>query len=670
MTDARAFCARFFATAASWLALAGASGALAADPGPRGPASPGEVAPMQGTAALLDLRGLAAWADREVGAAVAAHRLSAAVVMIVERDRVIVEKAYGVADAATNRPVDLDRTEFLIGSATKTFTATAIAQLLETGRIASLDDPVNKYLRRFKLPGPAGDSVTFWHVLTHSAGFELRNAGLASYTAQPIPLTPELLERYRTPIVMPPGTYSSYANFGTTLLGAVVEDVTGQRIDAYVRDHIFAPLGMTNTRMNVSPERPADLVHAYRVGGGSAPEELPWLPFSVAAAPAGSISTTPRDMLKYVRAHLGTSPAGTPPILSPATLALMHAPKFGNHPDVTQFGMQFFTSRWNDEQLVEHGGNWPYNISLATLIPARGIGIFLTTVGDSREPAGFMPVWEVRASLLAQLFGPQRYETREPLPKSLREYVGRYQNVQRNESNLEAVLALVQASTGDSRTNAMVKVVEEDGRGGLSIQGVPGYVPIGADRFWKKDYVPNPGWAGPLYAFSRDAGGAVVRLTDYFATDTAVRVSPGRDLGHRGRIAQFCMLVLTTGLLAFLWKTRMRAAGVARFCAVLAAVLTIALPLVLFVVTAPGGFGYYLLSGQTGRWLAFALVSNALAATVFGLAFAAWRSGLGTTPPTGWREHFARWHCALLVLAGLAFVAVLASVNALGVHLP
>ena len=616
----------------------------------------------------IDAPALAAWADREFGGSGAANRYSALALVVVSGDQVILDRTYGYANWVTREPVDSFRTEFLIGSITKTFTATAVAQLLERGQIASLDEPVNKYLKRVQLPPPYGDQVTFWHLLTHSAGFEVRNAGLAALEAQRRPLTPEALRSVAAEIAHPPGQYSLYANAGAGLLAVLVEDVTGRPIDQYMQENIFNPLGMHHTRINLSPERPEALVHAYRLGQGTSPEELGWLPFSAYAGPIGGISATPQDMTQYIKAHLGTGEFAGRNILQPQTLAKMHAPHFGNHPAVNQFGMQFFTGSWNGRRLVEHGGNWPYNISMLTLVPEEKLGIFIATVGDATGGARFMPAWEVRARLLTRLFGAQAYEMQPGAAAPLDEYVGRYQQLQRNHSTLEALLDLIAASSGDAATNDFVMRVTEDGRGGLRIAGVDGYLPIGGDRFWKKDFTPGPDWAGPLYAFTRNAEGRLTGLVHPFGVDMYQRVSVFADLGTRGRWALGLALVLLSGLAAVFWRAKSRVSSVGRLMAMLGALTIVAMPLVVLAFHGPGGIAYYLLSAQPGRWAVFALLANFLIVVTAVVAWStveAWRSSAA-----GWREHLARWHGAVLALAGAGLVVILGSVNALGLHLP
>ena len=168
---------------------------------------------------------------------------------------------HGVADVTTRAPVTPD-TVFRIGSLTKTFTAVAVMQLWEQGRI-DLDAPANRYLRTFRLRPTRPDlqPATLRHLLTHTAGVGywrrlsdvLHPALGAGVEARRLV---RLGEYYRRglPQEVQPGTKWVYSNHGFAALGQVVEDVSGQDLRSYLREHVLDPLGMDHTDL-VSSER-------------------------------------------------------------------------------------------------------------------------------------------------------------------------------------------------------------------------------------------------------------------------------------------------------------------------------------------------------------------------------------------------------------------------------
>lgn len=174
-------------------------------------------------------------------------RLNGAV-LVAEDGKVVYAKAFGYADFETRRPNDLD-TEFEIASVSKTFTATAVLQLVERGRI-DLNAPLTRYLPDFPYP-----AITVHQLLSHSSGLADKDleAAMGAYEKAIVPrpmdqadVVPALVAAKVT-FKLQPGKGWWYANVGYHLLARLVETVSGQPFDAYVRDHIARPAGLTHT---------------------------------------------------------------------------------------------------------------------------------------------------------------------------------------------------------------------------------------------------------------------------------------------------------------------------------------------------------------------------------------------------------------------------------------
>jgi CubicO group peptidase (beta-lactamase class C family) len=159
---------------------------------------------------------------------------------------------HGVADIQSKEPITQD-TVFRIGSITKTVTAIAVMQLWEQG-LVDLDAPANHYLRTFQLvPVKTGfRPATVRHLLTHTAGVgywrrlsDLLQPGVGSGNRAGRTGAPTLADHYRRglPVEVEPGTRWGYTNHGFAALGQLVEDVSGQPVDEYLREHVFDPLG-------------------------------------------------------------------------------------------------------------------------------------------------------------------------------------------------------------------------------------------------------------------------------------------------------------------------------------------------------------------------------------------------------------------------------------------
>jgi CubicO group peptidase (beta-lactamase class C family) len=253
---------------------------------------------------------------------------------------------HGVADTESREAVTED-TVFRIGSITKTFTAIAVMQLCEQGLI-DLDRPAEDYLRTFRLIGAQPTfRPTVRHFLTHTAdvGYWRRMSDLLRPWVGAADRAPRsgarpLSDYYRRglPVEIEPGTRWVYSNHGFAALGQIVEDVTGQPLDMYMRERIFEPLGMGHTDLVRSDRVRSRLATGYvlRPRGLKpvADRELP-------AAGAGGVYSTVSDMARYGCAVQRMVAGDKGSVLSPDTLACMFQPHFRVDPRLAGMGLAF-----------------------------------------------------------------------------------------------------------------------------------------------------------------------------------------------------------------------------------------------------------------------------------------------------------------------------------------
>jgi D-alanyl-D-alanine carboxypeptidase len=185
---------------------------------------------------------LESWTDTYIAALAPTKHFRGNV--LVERDgRVLLKKSYGFADESWNVPNQADG-RFEIASLTKQFTATAILQLVEAGRL-SVDDSVT----RFYTHGPESwRAITVKQLLNHTSG--LPNNRLEDYKKGiAVPYTPEeLVQTFRDrPLVAPPGTKWAYTNTEYCFLAYIIEKLSGESYGTYLTEHIFKPLKMSNS---------------------------------------------------------------------------------------------------------------------------------------------------------------------------------------------------------------------------------------------------------------------------------------------------------------------------------------------------------------------------------------------------------------------------------------
>lgn len=294
---------------------------------------------------------------------------------------------HGLADIASGTPVT-ENTVFRIGSITKTFTAIAAMQLWEQGSI-ELDAPANDYLRAFRLiPAKTGwRSATVRHLLTHTAGVPKlvrpSRALFSGWFGESVRLgetVPALREFYggALRLVTEPGTTFNYTDHSLAIVGQIVEDVSGQPLDRYFREHIFEPLGMADTDLLRSERVTSRLATGYKLrsDGARAVTDRQWV-----TAAASSIYSTPSDMARYVVALLGGGAGQPGAILKPETLALMFEPHYRPDPRIPGVGLGFFRDDLGGHRAIEHQGILPGFNSQIYLAPDDGVGVLGFTNG-------------------------------------------------------------------------------------------------------------------------------------------------------------------------------------------------------------------------------------------------------------------------------------------------
>jgi CubicO group peptidase (beta-lactamase class C family) len=260
-------------------------------------------------------------------------------VLVAQGDQVVFNKAYGSANLEWDVP-NTPTTKFRLGSITKQFTAASILLLEERGKL-SVDDPLKKYMP----DAPAAwDKVTIYHLLTHTSG-------VADFTRfpdypkmEPFATTPaKLVALFRDkPMDFEPGEKWSYDNSGYVLLTYVIEKVTGEGYEKFVRENIFVPLGMTDSGYDsnsaIIPHRAA----GYSPGRGGV-ENAGFIHMSVPQG-AGALYSTTGDLLKWERGLFGGK------VLKPASLEKMTTPFRSNY----ALGLMIETA--GGHKRISHGG--------------------------------------------------------------------------------------------------------------------------------------------------------------------------------------------------------------------------------------------------------------------------------------------------------------------------
>jgi D-alanyl-D-alanine carboxypeptidase len=308
--------------------------------------------------------------------AVPAHGPGASVLVTLDGE-VLLRKGYGLADCELEVPMD-PRDIFRIGSLTKQFTAVAILQLVQAGKIALADD-----IRIYVPNTPTnGHKVTLYELLTHTSG-------IPDYTSQPEweklmrqdMTVPEILGLVKgKPLDFLPGLSWKYSNTGYILLGAVIEKVSGLSYANYVEQHLLLPAGMNSS----SYDQTARLI-AHRIPG-YVYRRPRWInaPFLSMTQPfaAGGLLSSVDDMWRWEQALA----AGK--LVNPTLLQLAYTPAHLPDGHSTGYGFGRFLGHLDSHATIEHGGGIPGFSTYELRVPDANlyVVVFENSLGGMSGP--------------------------------------------------------------------------------------------------------------------------------------------------------------------------------------------------------------------------------------------------------------------------------------------
>ena len=337
-----------------------------------------EYRQVRDAVSLLDL-----WIQEQM----AYQQIPGLAIGIVHDQEVIWAKGYGVEDLESQDPVT-PATLFRLGSVTKLFTATAILQLRDQGKLR-LDDPVTRHLPGFELRSTfeGAPEITLRHLLTHTAGLP-REAAFPYWTTHEFPSTEELIAAVRTQsAIYPPDKTYKYSNLGMALLGEVVVAASGQSYAEYIQQHIFEPLGMNQSVVIPADEDRQRMATAYmrRQADGSR-REMEYYETN-AMAPAANIVSSVDDMTRFATLHLSAAPeSGDGEVVKPSTLHEMQRSHWVYSSWTGGRGLGFGISRRNEKTLVSHGGWIGGNRTHFLLAPDENLAIIAMVNADDASP--------------------------------------------------------------------------------------------------------------------------------------------------------------------------------------------------------------------------------------------------------------------------------------------
>lgn len=346
--------------------------------------------------------------DQIVQSYVANHKFMGTA-LVARGSQTLFSKGYGSANLEWDIP-NSPKTKFRLGSVTKQFTAASILLLEERGKL-NVGDPVKKYLP----DAPAAwDKITIFHILTHTSG-------IPSFTGFPdyVKLKPfatthaELVARFRDkPLEFEPGEKWNYSNSGYLLLSYLIEKITGDSYEKFVRENIFTPLGMKDSGYDSNSAVIPHRASGY-VSGKNGFENAGFIHMSVPQG-AGALYSTTEDLLKWEQGLFGGK------VLQAASLEKMIKPFKNNY----ALGLQVETA--GGHKVIQHGGGIEGFNTLLQYYPEDKLTVVV--LGNVNGPA---PA-EIARKLGALAHGdtvilPSERKEITLDSKVLRRYVGAYQ---------------------------------------------------------------------------------------------------------------------------------------------------------------------------------------------------------------------------------------------------
>jgi CubicO group peptidase (beta-lactamase class C family) len=331
--------------------------------------------------------------------AVKSYGLPGLAIGVVKGDQVFYTGAFGKRRMDTPEPVTT-RSLFHMASVSKPFVATALVQLAEQGKV-DLDAPVVSYLPYFHIDDERSDQLTIRQMLTHTAGMpdvEDLEWEKPQYDAGAV-------ERYvrglgGEKLIHAPGERFAYSNMAFEVLGDVVSKVAGQAFEEYVKDHIFAPLGMNDSTF-LKAQVPPELTMTPHVTTLTTAVSQVY-PYNRRHAASSTLHSSAVDMCRWLRGNLNRGELDGKRFLASASydelLWKPQAPRGGE--DATDFvGLSWFLEEHKGHRMIRHGGGDVGFSSNVAMLPdlAVGVAVMVNTI-----PAA---VTQVTASALDLLIG-------------------------------------------------------------------------------------------------------------------------------------------------------------------------------------------------------------------------------------------------------------------------
>ncbi|MBI3284821.1 MAG: beta-lactamase family protein [Burkholderiales bacterium] len=339
--------------------------------------------------------------------------LPGATVIVTRDGKTVFRKAYGLADVEHKTALQPEMM-MRIGSITKQFTAVAILQLVETGKL-SLNDDLNTVLPDF----PAkGQKITIEHLLTHSSGIKnfLAMPGFAGIAGKQLAVG-EVLDFFKNePLEFTPGEHFAYSNSGYFLLGLIIEKISGLSYADYMAQHVFSPLDMRHTAFEGQERDAQRRVEGYTRGADGI-QKVNAISANIGYA-AGALVSTVDDLARWDQAIAANK------LLKPASWQQALRPHVLNGGQSSDYGYGWMSIKIQGVAASAHDGIIPGFNSFAVRIPEQKVFVAVLSNNGRLNPGAAYLAEKIAAIAIGKPF--PEYKAIQLAPSVLDQVVGAY----------------------------------------------------------------------------------------------------------------------------------------------------------------------------------------------------------------------------------------------------
>lgn len=318
--------------------------------------------------------------DKKVSYLMKQYGVPGTSVLIIHNGEIVFKKGYGYANVKEKIPVN-EKTVFRIASISKPVAALGIMKIVEEGKL-KLDTPIEKYLKRWHIPPSKfnSDGVTVRRLLSHTSGLNIEGYPLYE-PGKHLPSIEQSIsgaagKQWRVSLQYEPGITFYYSSGGYAVLQLLVEEITGEKFESYMKKEVFDPLGLKNTGYDSSVWTKTTFATGY-TGTGKAIKERNFVDFAGAG-----LMTTSEDLGKIVLFCMDEKNGNS--ILKQETLNMMFTPSPNAKNMFGDYGLGFsIQGLSNEEKMISHSGDIVgWNAQMA-FMPKRNNAIIILTNSDA-----------------------------------------------------------------------------------------------------------------------------------------------------------------------------------------------------------------------------------------------------------------------------------------------